>query len=147
MTFPHLADRRHRLLRLNSSKQFPGLIPMIRHGSFAAIEEEDMSPPRNGPTGRDVRNRPIYVVRFQSETLWGYLEGSDTHLALQAHPLAGVPRLRFPRSRVQILGRVIAVASPLQCDQPAAKRRSILRLSAGIDSYDWKMPCYGQIEK
>lgn len=113
MTFPHLADRRHRLLRLNPSKRFPGLSPMIRPGSFAFIEEEDKSPPRNGPTGQDVWNRPIYAVRFQGEILWGYLEGSDTHLALQAHPSAGVPRLHSPRSRVQILGRVIAIASPL----------------------------------
>ena len=113
MTFPRLADRRHRLLRLIPSRQFPGLNPMIRPGSFAVLEERDISPPRNGSGGRDLWSRPVYVVGFQDKTIFGYLEGSDSHLALEAHPLAGIPRLRFHRNRVQILGRVIAVASPL----------------------------------
>jgi hypothetical protein len=113
MTIPRLADRQHGLLRLNPSRRFPSLSPMIRSGSFAVLNEDDISPPRNGSGERDVWNRPIYVVRFQGETLCGYLDGSDTHFALQPHPLAGLPRLRFPRSRAQILGRVVALASPL----------------------------------
>jgi hypothetical protein len=112
MTLPDLAAQRENFLRLHQSGRFRGLSPLLQSGSVVVVDDRDVSPPRNGAVEQDGWNRPIYVLRHQGEALCGYLESTETHFALQPHPLAGVPRLLLPRIRAQIIGRVIAVASP-----------------------------------
>jgi len=113
MTFPHLAEQQDSLFRLNSDGRFRGLSPLFRSDSFVMIDSRDIAPPRNGDIDQEPWNRKIYVLRQQGDILCGYLECNETHIALQPHPLAGVPRLIFRRNGAQILGRVIAVASRL----------------------------------
>ena len=113
MAFPGLGNRQEQILRLSQTRRFGGLRPLIRDGSIVSIDGHDVNPPKNGILEHEGWNRPIYALRHRGETLCGYLESDETHLALQPHPLAGVPRFLFPRTGVQILGRVTAVASPL----------------------------------
>ncbi len=111
MTFPDLAAQRENFLRLHHDRRFRGLIPLLRSGSVVVVDDQDVSPPRDGAMEHEGWNRPIYVLRHGGEAFCGYLELTETHLVLQPHPLAGVPRLLLPRIRAQIIGRVIAVAS------------------------------------
>ncbi len=113
MTFPHLASQSDGILRLNRSRRFRGLDPLVSGGSVVFFDEQDISPPRNGNWEREGWNRPMYVLRHSGEASCGYLEASATHFALQPHPASGVPRLIFPHGQVQISGRVTAVASLL----------------------------------
>ena len=114
MTLPDLGAHRENFLRLHQSGRFRGLSPLLRSGSVVVVDDRDVSPPRNGSIEHEGWNRGIYVLRHQGEALCGYLESTETHVALQPHPLAGVPRLLLPRIRSQIIGRVIAVASPVK---------------------------------
>ena len=113
MTFPYLASQQVNLLRLNPIARFRGLSSLLGDGSVVVFNDRDTFPPSNGATGLEGWNRPIYVLRHDGDALCGYLELNATHVALQSHPASGIPRLIFPRGQVQILGRVIAVASPL----------------------------------
>jgi hypothetical protein len=113
MTFPYLASQQVNLLRLNPIARFRGLSSLLGDGSVVMFNDQDTFPPSNGAIGPEGWNRPIYVLRHSGDALCGYLELNATHLALQSHPTSGIPRLIFPRGQVQILGRVIAVASPL----------------------------------
>jgi transcriptional regulator with XRE-family HTH domain len=111
--FPDFAPHRHGILRMGQDPSFQGLNPLIRSGSIVQFDDHDITPPKNGRADPQFWNRPIYVVRHQGEILCGYLEASATHVALQPHPLAGVPRMVFHQKQIQIMGRAIAVASPL----------------------------------
>ena len=112
MTFPYLASQQVNLLRLNPIARFRGPSSLLGDGSVVMFNDRDTFPPSNGATGLEGWNRPIYVLRHGGDALCGYLELNATHVALQSHPASGIPRLVFPRGQVQILGRVIAVASP-----------------------------------
>jgi hypothetical protein len=113
MTFPRLGTGQEHFLRLSQTRQFGGLHPIIGDGSIVDIDDQDVQPPKNGRNEQEGWNRPIYALRHRGGILFGYLESDETHLALQPHPLAGVPRILFSRAGVQILGRVTAIASPL----------------------------------
>ena len=78
-----------------------------------AVDPLDLSPPKNGDFEKEGWDRPIFALRHRGEILCGYLESNETHLVLQPHLHAGVPRLAFRRNRIHIVGRIIAVASPL----------------------------------
>jgi hypothetical protein len=113
MTHPNLSAESDNLLRFNPGGGFKGLNPLIPDGSVIAVDPLDLSPPKNGDIEKEGWNRPIFALRHRGEILCGYLESNETHFAIQPHPRAGVPRLLFRRSRIQVLGRVTAVASPL----------------------------------
>jgi hypothetical protein len=113
MTHPNLSAESDNLLRFNPGGGFKGLNPLIPDGSVIAVDPLDLSPPKNGDFEKEGWDRPIFALRHRGEILCGYLESNETHFAIQPHPRAGDPRLLFRRNRVQVLGRVTAVASPL----------------------------------
>lgn len=111
MNYPQAAARLDNLVRLNPNKQALEFNPLITSGSVIAIDEDDAVPPQNGAIEEDAWNRPLYVLRNATETFHGYLEAGATHLALQPLPSAGRPRQTLHRSQIQVLGRIVAVAS------------------------------------
>ena len=113
MVHPNLAAESDSLLLFNPSGKFKALNPLIRRGSVISVNPMDSSPPENGAIEEDEWARAIFAVRHRGEILCGYLESNGTHFALQPHRDAGVPRLVFSRNHIQVLGRVIGVASPL----------------------------------
>lgn len=113
MAFPRIGTRQEHFLRLSQARQFGGLRPIVGDGAIVHIDDQDVHPTKNGGNEQEGWDRPIYVLRHRGETLIGYLESDETHLALQPHPLAGIPRILFPRARVEILGRVTGIASPV----------------------------------
>lgn len=113
MAIPTLARHQHRTIRLHRNSRFQGLNPFIRSGAVALLDEQNAVPPKNGATDMNDWSRPIYAVRHRGDTLCGSVEIDETNLALQPHRLTAVPRLVLPRKQVDILGKVIAVASPV----------------------------------
>lgn len=114
VTHPNPSAESDNLLLFNSHGGFKGLDALIRDGSIMLVDPLDVSPPRNGAAENDEWARPIFALRHGGEIVCGYLECNDTHFAIQPHSHSGVPRLIFRRSRIQVLGRVSAVASPLR---------------------------------
>ena len=114
MAIPRMAQLQHRLLRIRSHATFGGLDPILRPGTIVFIEER-----RNWPdTQADRRvsgwDRPIYAIRHRQEVLCGYLDSDDRHIALIPHPRSLARRVSFLRHQVEMVGKVIAVASPLR---------------------------------
>jgi transcriptional regulator with XRE-family HTH domain len=113
MALPMLASNQHRTMRVQRKSRFQGLNPFIRSGAIVLLDEQNTVPAQNGATDLNDWRNPIYAVRHRGDMLCGHVEMNKTHLALQPHRLTPVPRLVLPRNQVDVLGRVIAVASPV----------------------------------
>ena len=114
MAIPDLGQWGHRILRINQSAWFKGLDPLLAPHSVAVLDELQVSPPTHTGIHENNWDRPIYAFRHEDKTLCGYLESHGGDLALLPHSSAsGTPRMIFRKRHVQILGRVVAAASPL----------------------------------
>jgi hypothetical protein len=114
MAMPNLGKWGHRILRINQSAWFKGLDPLIAPHSVVVLDELKVTPPSHTENHRHNWDRPIFALRHEGKTFCGYLEAHGTNLVLLPHPSAsGTPRMVFRRRQVEILGQVVAVASPL----------------------------------
>jgi hypothetical protein len=114
MAMPDLGQWENRILRINQSAWFKGLDPLIAPHSVAVLDELNVVPPSHTENHRHNWDRPIYALRHEGKTFCGYLERYGTSLVLLPHPSASsTPRMIFRRRQVEILGQVVAVASPL----------------------------------
>ncbi|MGA3011316.1 MAG: hypothetical protein ABSD72_13750 [Terracidiphilus sp.] len=114
MAMPDLGQWGHRVLRINQSVWFKGMDPLIAPHSVVVLDDLKASPPSHAENHRQNWDRPIFAMRNESRTFCGYLEAHGANLVLVPHPSAsGTPRMVFRKNRVQILGQVAAVASPL----------------------------------
>jgi hypothetical protein len=114
MTFPNLRKLGYQILRIHQSSIFRGLDPLIRPGSLVLLDESAKQP--NTQNHRELQDweRPMYALQHNTDILCGYLDNDGTHISLVPHPEAGsLPRVSFLKHQVQLLGRVIGVASPL----------------------------------
>jgi len=114
MAMPDLGQWESRILRINQSAWFKGLDPLIAPHSVVVLDELKVAPPSHAESHRHNWDRPIFALRQEGKTFCGYLEAHGTSLVLLPHPSSsGTPRMIFRRRRVEILGQVVAVASPL----------------------------------
>jgi hypothetical protein len=114
MAMPNLGKWGHRILRINQSAWFKGLDPLIAPHSVVVLDELKVTPPSHTENHRHNWDRPIFALRHEGKTFCGYLEAHGTNLVLLPHPSAsGTPRMVFRRRQVEILGQIVAVASPL----------------------------------
>ena len=114
IAMPDLGQWGHRMLRINQSAWFKGLDPLIAPHSVVVLDELKVTPPSRAENYRHDWYRPIFAVRHEGKTFCGYVEGHETNLVLLPHPSAfSTPRLVFRRRQAEILGQIVAVASPL----------------------------------
>jgi len=112
-TIPSLRKLENRILRIEQDKLFPGLSPLIRPGTFALIDELRDLPDISADRDKDEWDRTIYALQHKQDILCGYLDRDDEHFTLIPHPRSPARRISFLRRQVEIIGRFIAVASPL----------------------------------
>ena len=110
---PSLRKLENRILRIEQDKLFPGLPPSIRPGTFALIDELGDLPDTGADRDKDEWGRPIYALQHKQDILCGYLDRDEEHFTLIPHPRSRARRISFLRRQVEIIGRLIAVASPL----------------------------------
>jgi len=114
MAMPDLGQWRNRILRINQSAWFKGLDPLIAPHSVVVVDKLKVAPPSHAENHRHNWDRPIFALRHEGKTFCGYLEAHGTNLVLLPHPSAsGTSRMVFRRRQVEILGQIVAVASPL----------------------------------
>jgi len=110
---PGLRKLENRILRIEQDKLFPGLPPSIRPGTFALIDELGDLPDTGADRDKDEWGRPIYALQHKQDILCGYLDRDEEHFTLIPHPRSRARRISFLRRQVEIIGRLIVVASPL----------------------------------
>ena len=114
MAMPDLGQWGKRILRINQSACFKGLDPLVAPHSVVVLDESKVTPPSRAENHRHNWDRPIFAIRHEGKTFCGYLEAHGSNLVLLPHPSAsGTPRMVFRRRQVEILGQIVAVASPL----------------------------------
>jgi hypothetical protein len=114
MTIPRMAQLQHRILRIRSHATFDGLDPILRPGTIVFIEERRHWPDTQADRRLSGWNRSIYAIRYRQEVLCGYLDSDDRHIALIPHPRSLARRVSFLRHQVEMVGKVIALASPVR---------------------------------
>jgi hypothetical protein len=114
MAIPNVGELGHQILRINQSTWFKGLDPLIAPHSVVVLDDLRVSPPFYRENHKQNWDRPIFAMRHDGRTLCGYLEThGETFVLLPHFAASGTPRVTFRRNRVQILGQIAAVASPL----------------------------------
>jgi hypothetical protein len=114
MAMPNLGEYGHRAIRINQSARFKGIDPLLAPHSVVILDEFDVSPPLHTESQKPHWDRAMYALRHEDRTFCGYLESHEANLVLLPHPAAsGTPRMIFRRNRIQILGKLVAVVSPL----------------------------------
>lgn len=114
MAMPNLGQWGYRILRINQSTWFNGLDPLLAPHSVVVLDERDVSPPAHAERHQQNWDRPIFALRYEARTFCGYLEAHGASLVLLPHSAASsTPRAVFPKRQTQILGRVVAAASPI----------------------------------
>jgi hypothetical protein len=114
MAIPNLGGWGDRILRINQSVWFKGIDPLLAPHSVVVLDELKVSPPLHAVSHNQSWDRPIFAMRHEDRTFCGYLETHGTNLVLLPHPATlGTSRMIFRRNQVQVLGKVVAVASPL----------------------------------
>lgn len=114
MAMPNLRQWGSRVLRIRQSDSYKGIDPLIAPGSMIVLDESSTSPPSQSQRPLHPWCRSIYALRSEGRTLCGYVVTDEGKFVLLPHPAAATtPREAFRRHRTDILGQVVAVASPL----------------------------------
>lgn len=113
MAIPGMEQFQHLLLRIHQESDFTGLIPLIHSGAIGLVEEVNGIPELRADREKSEWDRPIYVIRHKQNILCGYLDYDGEYIALVPHPRTSARRLSFLRHQVDIVGKLIGVASPL----------------------------------
>ncbi len=109
---PQLQLLQDRVLRVSSANPLRGLAPAIAPGSWMLLEGLSAMPDIKGDWSKQGWSRPIYVLRRQFETTWGYLDRVDNRYVIVSDRLEQTARATFGAEELSSLSRVTAIAVP-----------------------------------
>lgn len=110
---PNLRKLEDRLLWIQQDEIFPGLSPFVRPGAIALVNELNGLPDTSSDRNQRTWERSIYAIRHREDIICGYLECDDEHVTLIPHPRSPARRISFLRRQIEMIGKLIAVVSPL----------------------------------
>ena len=91
--------------------EYEELMMFPPNGNFI-IKLNELSDIRVGRHGSDWE-RPFFVIRYRQSLLCGYLDYDADHIVLIPHERTSARRISFLRHQIELIGKCIAIASPL----------------------------------